>query len=266
MALARLSAAYAKKTGVRVLALTVDHGLRQESAEEAVQTAKWCKAAGLKHRLLRWEGAKPASGVQDAARRARYGMLVRAAEDVGFDALLTAHSADDQAETVFMRLARGAGAQGLAAMAEKTKVAAGVGAGLRVDASLRGLLDAIVAGFEFGGRMGGLFRARPGIHVDGTWGSVAAAVTARRLYGGDGADLAAATTAALCQMPASLYLPVAQGADLRNSYSGHAASAGLLIAASLATGMTTPMSTPSAPSHGTPQRRKTGPTSAQTRA
>ena len=119
-------------------------------------------------------------------------------------------------------------------------VSAGLGAALRTDASLGALLDAVAAGFEFGGRMGALFRALPGIHVDGTWGLVASTVAARRLYGGDGPAMAAAATAALCQMPASLYLPVAQGADLRNSYSGHAASAGMQIAASLAAGMTIP--------------------------
>lgn len=119
-------------------------------------------------------------------------------------------------------------------------VAGGIGAALRADADLDGLIDAVAAGFEFGGRMGGLFRARPGVHVDGTWGLVAATVAARRLYGGGGSALAAACQAALCQMPASLYLPVSQGADLRNSYSGHAAAAGMLVAASLATGMATP--------------------------
>lgn len=132
MALARLSAAYARKTGARVLALTVDHGLRPESVKEAAQAAAWCEAAGLEHRLLHWDGDKPASGVQDAARRARYGLLVRAAEEAEFDALLTAHSADDQAETLFMRLARGAGPQGLAAMAEESSIAAGAGAPIRL--------------------------------------------------------------------------------------------------------------------------------------
>jgi len=116
-------------------------------------------------------------------------------------------------------------------------VAAGLGAAFRANASLAELIDAVVAGFEFGGRMGALFRAKPGIHVDGTWGLVASTVAARRMLGGDGAALADAAAAALCQMPASLYLPVAQGSDLRNTYSGHAAAAGMLVAASLAGGM-----------------------------
>jgi len=120
-------------------------------------------------------------------------------------------------------------------------VAAAIGAALRTDAILDALLDAISASFEFGGRMGGLFRAKPGIHVDGTWGLVAATVAARRLFNNpDGEALASAASAALCQMATSLYLPVSQGADVRNSYSGHAASAGVLLAASLATGMTVP--------------------------
>ena len=116
-------------------------------------------------------------------------------------------------------------------------VAAGLGAAFRADASLADLIDAVVAGFEFGGRMGALFRAKPGIHVDGTWGLVASTVAARRMLGGNGKALADAAAAALCQMPASLYLPVAQGSDLRNTYSGHAATTGLLVAASLAAGM-----------------------------
>lgn len=152
MALARLSAAYAKKTGARILALTVDHGLRSDSAKEAAQASEWCKAAGLTHRLLRWKGEKPASGVQDAARRARYGLLVRAAEETGFDALLTAHSADDQAQTLFMRLVRGAGPQGLAAMTEEMSIAAGAGAPIRLLRPLltvsRALLTATVDMFD----------------------------------------------------------------------------------------------------------------------
>ena len=117
-------------------------------------------------------------------------------------------------------------------------VAVAIRVALRIDSSLDGLLDAISAGFELGARRGGLFRAKPGVHVDGTWGLVAATVAAHRLF--DNPDGGALASAALCQMSASLYLPVSQGADVRNSYSGHAYSAGVLLAASLATGMTVP--------------------------
>lgn len=138
MALARLSAAYANSNNVSVLALTVDHGLRPESAREAVQVAAWCAAAGLRHRALAWDGEKPATGVQEAARNARYGLLVRAAQAAGHDVILAAHSADDQSETVFMRLARGSGPRGLSVMSEAAWIAAGADDPIRL---LRPLLS-----------------------------------------------------------------------------------------------------------------------------
>ena len=132
MALVRLCASHARKTGADILTLTVDHGLRAEASGEAAKAKEWCRRAGLRHRTLRWDGAKPASGVQVAARGARYRLLIDAAQAEGAEALLTAHTMDDQAETVFMRLARGAGARGLAAMREESRVAAGAGAPLRL--------------------------------------------------------------------------------------------------------------------------------------
>lgn len=138
MALARLCAAYAEKTGARALALTVDHGLRSGAADEAAQAKQWCERAGLTHHTLHWDGEKPSSGVQAAARAARYKLLIEAAQAHGCEALLTAHSEDDQAETVFMRLARGAGLRGLAAIREESFVAAGPGEPLRL---LRPLLS-----------------------------------------------------------------------------------------------------------------------------
>lgn len=138
MALARLSAAYAKSNNVSVLALTVDHGLRPESAREAAQVAAWCAAAGLRHRTLAWNSEKPTTGMQEAARNARYGLLARTAQAEGRYAVLTAHSADDQAETVFMRLARGSGPRGLAAMGEAAWIATGADDPIRL---LRPLLS-----------------------------------------------------------------------------------------------------------------------------
>jgi tRNA(Ile)-lysidine synthase len=97
---------------------TVDHGLRAESASEAAYVAEQAKRLGLPHVVLRWTDGKPATGLAEAARDARYRLLDAHARSLGTDnaAVVTAHHADDQAETFAMRLARGAGVTGLAAM------------------------------------------------------------------------------------------------------------------------------------------------------
>lgn len=118
MALALLAAEWARSTGREVLALTVDHGLREESAQEAMQVAKWMDAREIPCRILRWEhnDAKPVANVQAAARDARYHLLGQACAEEGIHHLLLGHHADDQAETVLLRLLRGSGVDGLSAM------------------------------------------------------------------------------------------------------------------------------------------------------
>jgi tRNA(Ile)-lysidine synthase len=138
MALVRLAADYRVGAAVPILALTVDHGLRKASAAEAAQVADWCEKAGLPHKTLVWTGDKPTSGIQEAARHARYRLLASAVQEAGLDTLLVAHSADDQTETVFMRLARGAGPRGLSAMQETAFIAAGAGAPVRLVRPLLG--------------------------------------------------------------------------------------------------------------------------------
>jgi tRNA(Ile)-lysidine synthase len=132
VALLRLCAGYAKTGNLALSAFTVDHGLRPEAAAEAEQAGAWARSAGVPHRILRWTGAKPASGLQAAARAARYRLLIDAAESEGCGALVTAHTLDDQAETLFMRLARGGGPAGLAAMRAQSLIANGAGEPLRL--------------------------------------------------------------------------------------------------------------------------------------
>jgi tRNA(Ile)-lysidine synthase len=118
MALALLAHAWAKARGGEAVALTVDHGLRPESAAEARQVGAWLTARGIGHRVLPWVGDKPDSGMQDAARQARRDILLKFCLDQRILHLLLAHHADDQAETLLLRLAAGSGRDGLAGMSE----------------------------------------------------------------------------------------------------------------------------------------------------
>jgi tRNA(Ile)-lysidine synthase len=101
----------------RLVAVTVDHGLRAEAAREAREVKRLARELDLPHRTMRWTGAKPKSGLPAAARAARYRLLAQAARSIGATCILTAHTRDDQAETLLMRLLRGSGIAGLAAMA-----------------------------------------------------------------------------------------------------------------------------------------------------
>lgn len=102
-------------------AVTVDHGLRPESLEEAHYVASLCVDLGVPHEILTLSLAS-GSALQERARAARYGALGEWAARNGLAAIATAHHADDQAETLMMRLSRGAGVRGLAAMREIASV------------------------------------------------------------------------------------------------------------------------------------------------
>jgi tRNA(Ile)-lysidine synthase len=98
------------------IVLTVDHGLRESSARDAKKVAAWAKQAGLKAYVLAWRGAKPGRGVEAAAREARYRLMGAWLAKHGIATLFVGHTQDDQAETFLLRLARGSGLDGLAAM------------------------------------------------------------------------------------------------------------------------------------------------------
>lgn len=114
MALALLADAWARRRNGAITALTVDHGLRPESAAEARQVGAWLVARGIAHETLVWEGPHPTGDIQAAARGARYRLLEAWCGEHGVLHLLTAHHREDRAETFWLRLARGSGLDGLA--------------------------------------------------------------------------------------------------------------------------------------------------------
>lgn len=119
MALTLLAAAWAKRRNGEITGVTVDHGLRPEAAAEARQVGRWLRARGIAHRILRWRPAvgERRGGLQAAARAARYGLLAEWCRRHGVLHLALAHQREDQAETLLLRMARGSGLDGLAAMA-----------------------------------------------------------------------------------------------------------------------------------------------------
>ena len=116
------------KRAPKLLAVTIDHGLRPEAAREAAAVKRLAQSLKVSHRTLRWRGRKPRTGLQEAARQARYELLAQAATRAGFAHILTAHTLDDQAETVLFRLARGSGLFGLTGMAHAAPLPGVLGA------------------------------------------------------------------------------------------------------------------------------------------
>lgn len=117
-ALLHVAVPWGRDRGIRIEAATVDHGLRAEAGAEAETVAQICTRLGVGHRILPWrhEG-RPSGNLMDAARRARLSLLSAWAAGAGLGAVALGHTMDDQAETLLMRLGRGAGVDGLSGMA-----------------------------------------------------------------------------------------------------------------------------------------------------
>ena len=116
MAAAVLVHEWASGLGGRALGVTFDHGLRSDSAGEALMVSRRLSALGIESAVLKWSGEKPAANVQAAARAARYRALSEHCACKGILHLILGHHQEDQAETFLMRLSRGSGLYGLAAM------------------------------------------------------------------------------------------------------------------------------------------------------
>lgn len=122
LALLLLLADFLKKVPAppRLVAVTIDHRLRAQAAQEAQTVAALCRSIGVEHRIMAWDGPKPEAGLPAAAREARHRLLAQAAQEEGITAILTGHTMDDQAETVAMRRTRRGDGRGLAGMARAT--------------------------------------------------------------------------------------------------------------------------------------------------
>jgi tRNA(Ile)-lysidine synthase len=117
MAMLWLLSRWAAPRDISITAYTVDHGLRRDSAEEALKIGEWVAGwPGVSHQILHWEGEKPQTGILEEARAARYNLIAGAMKTHGMRQLFVAHHADDQAETFLIRLAKGSGLDGLFCM------------------------------------------------------------------------------------------------------------------------------------------------------
>ena len=120
MAMLRMVRDWAPRN-TQIIALTVDHDLRAEAKLEAAQVAAWCAGLGIPHHILKWQHPEIKTGIQAKARKARYDLMAAWCAEHDVQALLTAHTADDQAETVAMRAARTNSAAALAGIWAETE-------------------------------------------------------------------------------------------------------------------------------------------------
>ncbi len=120
MCLLRLLSDWCKANHHPLVALTVDHGIRPEAKDEANQVQSWCQLLDVKHYTLTWKGTIPTSNIQAKARKIRYKLLEEFCKNHHILHLFLAHHKQDQAETVMLRLMRGASVSGMAAMRKQS--------------------------------------------------------------------------------------------------------------------------------------------------
>ncbi len=116
LALTLLLGEWCRSHEIALTALTVDHGLRPQAADEARQVGIWLRKYDIPHVILTWQGDKPQSNIQDQARMARYELMGGWCQQNKISSLFLAHHQADQAETFLIRLFRGSGIDGLSAM------------------------------------------------------------------------------------------------------------------------------------------------------
>lgn len=122
LALAFMLAEWANLNNKKIIALTVNHGLRASSLTEAEYVASVMATIGVEHHILNWEGEKPTSGIETAARAMRYKLIEDWCLEHDISKLFIAHHKNDQAETFLMRLQRGSGIDGLCGIAEVSRL------------------------------------------------------------------------------------------------------------------------------------------------
>lgn len=119
LALLLLAHEVAQERGSHVIALTVNHNLRAEAKEEALQVKKWANARGIEHEILEWNHDHPTARLQEKARKARYDLLTQWCKDHQISTLLLGHHQQDQEETFWLRLSSGSGLDGLSGMKKR---------------------------------------------------------------------------------------------------------------------------------------------------
>ena len=149
------------ETPPKIVVYSLDHGLRPEAADEVAMVASEATKLGFEFRGLRWSEGHPETGLQEAARQARYRLIGEALAQDGAKVLLTAHHRADQAETILMRLAHGSGLDGLKGMVPFSEVE-----GVRV---FRPLLDVEPAALGAIVEEAGLTPARDPSNTDNTY-------------------------------------------------------------------------------------------------